>query len=107
MKVILLPRALSRLDEIFDWVKTTDCENTAVKVYNSILDELEILEKQPKVAALEMALVDLPKQFRSLIINRKYKAVYYIEEQKDTVFITTIWDCRKNPDNLTKEILLS
>ena len=45
MKVILLPRALSRLDEIFDWIKTTNSENAAVKIYNSILDELEILEK--------------------------------------------------------------
>ena len=107
MKVILLPKALSRLDEIFDWVKTTSSESAAAKVYNSILDELEILEKQPRIAALETALADLPKQFRSLIINRKYKAVYYIEEQKNTVFIATIWDCRQNPDNLTKEIFLS
>jgi len=104
MKVILLPKALSRLDEIFDWIKTTNNENTAIKVYNSILDELEILEKQPKIAAIEPALEDLPKQFRSLIINRKYKAVYYIEEPKDTIFVTTIWDCRKNPNKLIKEV---
>ena len=105
MKVILLPRALNRLDEIFDWIKTTNNENTAAKIYNSILDELEILEKQPKIAAIEPALEDLPKQFRSLIINRKYKAVYYIEEQNDTIFVTTIWDCRQNSNNLIKEVL--
>jgi plasmid stabilization system protein ParE len=104
MKVILLPKALSRLDEIFDWIKITNNENSAAKVYNSILDELEVLERQPKMAAIESILEDLPKQFRSLIVNRKYKAVYYIEEQKDTVFVATIWDCRQNPDNLTKEI---
>ena len=105
MKVILLPGALSKLDEIFDWVKTTNSENAAVKIYNSILDELEILEKQPRIAAIEPMLEDFPKQFRSLIINKKYKAVYYIEEQRNTVFVTTIWDCRQNLDNLTKEIL--
>ena len=53
MKVVLLPKALSRLDEIFDWVKTNNNENAAIKVYNSILDELEILEKQPQIAAIE------------------------------------------------------
>ena len=103
MKVILLPNALSRLDEIFDWIKATNNENSAVKVYNSILDELEILEKQPQIAAIEPLLEDLPKQFRSLIINKQYKAVYYIEEQNDTVFIATIWDCRSNPSDLQKE----
>ncbi|MDR0232131.1 MAG: type II toxin-antitoxin system RelE/ParE family toxin [Dysgonamonadaceae bacterium] len=104
MKVILLPKALSRLDEIFDWIKTTNNENAAVKVYNSILDELEILEKQPEIAAIEPTLEDLPQQFRSLVVNRKYKAVYYIEKQHDTVFVATIWDCRQNPVNLTKEL---
>ena len=103
MKVILLPNALKRLDEIFDWIKTTDNENTASKVYNSILDELEILEKQPYIATIELLLEDLPKQFRSLVINRKFKAVYYIEEQQNTVFVTTIWDCRRNPSDLQKE----
>jgi len=105
MKVILLPRALSRLDEIFEWIKTTNSENAAVKIYNSILDELEILEKQPKIAAIEPTLEDFPEQFRSLVINRKYKAVYYIDEERNKVFVATIWDCRQNLDNLTKEIL--
>jgi len=104
MKVVLLPKALSRLEEIFEWIKSTNSENSAVKVYNSILDELEVLEKHPKIAAIEPILEDLPKQFRSLIINRKYKAIYYIEEQNDTVFIATIWDCRQNTINLPKEI---
>jgi plasmid stabilization system protein ParE len=104
MKVVLLPKALSRLDEIFDWIKTTNSENSAAKVYNSILDELEILEKQPEIAAIEPILEGLPKQFRSLIVNRKYKAVYYIEKQSNTVFVATIWDCRQDPDNLTKEM---
>ena len=104
MKVILLPKALSRLDEIFEWVKETNSENAAVKVYNSILDELEILERQPKIAAIEPLLEDFPKQFRSLIINRRYKAVYYIDEEKDMIFVATIWDCRQNPVNLSKEV---
>jgi len=65
MKVILLPIALSRLDEIFEWIKTTNNENAAAKVYNSILDELEILEKQPKIAAVEPLLEGLPQQFHS------------------------------------------
>ena len=104
MKVILLPKALSRLDDIFDWVKETNSENAAVKVYNSILDELEILEKQPRIAAIEPLLEDFSKQFRSLIIKRRYKAIYYIDEEKDMIFVATIWDCRQNPNNLSKEI---
>ncbi len=103
MNVILLPNALRRLDEIFDWLKTTYSEDTATKTYNSMLDELEILEKFPKIASIEPILEDLPKQFRSLIINQKYKAIYYIEEQNDTVFVATIWNCRRNPADLQKE----
>jgi plasmid stabilization system protein ParE len=104
MRVILLPQALRRLDEIFDWVSTSNSKEAAARVYNAILDELEILERQPKIAAIETILADLPQQFRSLVINRKYKAVYYIEEAEETVFVATVWDCRRNPENMKLEI---
>ena len=34
MKVILLPRALEKLDEIFDWEAKINNENFAVKIHN-------------------------------------------------------------------------
>ena len=104
MQVILLPKALSRLDEIYNWLKLNVGENSAVKTYNAILDELGILEQHPKVAAVEPILEDLPKEFRSLIINKKFKAVYYIDEQRGMVFVATIWDCRQDTQRLRKEV---
>ena len=107
MKVVLLPKALSRLDEIFDWIKTTNNENAAARIYNLILDELEILESQPRIAPIEPSLEDFPMQFRSLVIKKKYKAIYYIEELINVVYVATIWDCRQNTEKLTEDIFYS
>ena len=52
MKVILLPKAIGRLDEIYDFIKVKN-ENVAINIFNSILDEIKILEDFPQVAAAE------------------------------------------------------
>ena len=44
---------------------------------------------------------------RALVINRKYKAVYYIDELIDVVFVATVWDCRQNTDKFTEDILIT
>ncbi len=54
----------------------------------------------PEMAAIEPLLLERQEQFRSLVVRKNYKVVYYI--QNTTVFITDIWNCRQDPDNLLK-----
>jgi plasmid stabilization system protein ParE len=106
MKVILLPNALKRLEEIYMFLQTFN-PNTAVRIYNNILDEIEILEKYPRISAIEPLLSNSGKEFRSLIIMKYYKIIYYVEDKDNTVYVATVWDSRQNPDNLETEILIA
>jgi len=104
MTVFILPKALQRLDEIYDYIRLFS-EKEAIRIYNSILDEIGILKLFPQMSPVEPFLADCGKIFRSLVVMKNYKAIYYIEEEENTVYVATIWDCRQNPENLGKEIV--
>jgi plasmid stabilization system protein ParE len=104
MDVILLPKALDRLEEIYSFIQSVS-EIAAIRIYNDMLDEIGKLKFFPRLAAAEPLLADCGKIFRSLIVMKHYKVVYYVEEAENTAYVATVWDCRQNPDNLGKEVM--
>ena len=74
----------------------------AVRLYNQLIDEAEVLLTFPKAGAQEQRLAHRPEAYRSLVANKRYKLVYTIEG-KDIV-VHAVWDCRQDPDSLIKKI---
>jgi plasmid stabilization system protein ParE len=103
MNITLLPRAIKRLNEIYNFIRKQSVI-AAAGVYNDILDEIDTLKHFPAMATIEPFLVDEGKRYRSLVVKKHYKVIYYIDEDADTVYVVTIWDCRQNPGMLKKEI---
>ena len=42
--------------------------------------------------------------YRSRHINKRYKLIYWYDEETDVVTIEDIWDTRRSPQNLTQRI---
>jgi plasmid stabilization system protein ParE len=105
MKTAMLPKAIKRLNEIYNYIRKRSVI-AAAGLYNDILDEIDILKRFPAVAAIEPLLAGEGKTYRSLVVRKHYKIIYYIDEMADTVYVVTIWDCRKNPKTLKEEILI-
>lgn len=100
MKVIVLPLAEADLDEIYAFYAEKSTV-AARKIYHSILDEMEMLEKFPSSAPVEPLLVKQSKIFRSHVVAKGlFKVVYYLESE--TIYVTHVWCCRQNPQNLQK-----
>lgn len=100
MKIIWSLEAVSDLDSIYGFYFEKS-PLAASNIYNTIVDEVEVLAQFPQIAAVEELLADLPHTFRSLVVLKKYKIVYRVE--KSRVIIDKVWDCRQNPDNLKIE----
>jgi len=94
-------KAENQLDEIFDFIKV-ESEISAVRIYNQILDEVEILAKFPNIAPVEPLLENEPITYRSLLVKRIYKVVYFVNDK--LIYIVAVFDCRQNPDKLKKYI---
>jgi len=100
MKIKFLIAAEEHLDDIYNHIAEKS-EQAAIKLYNDFLDEIEILQNFPQIAAVEPLLINEPQNFRALVVRHNYKVIYYIE--KDTIYIAAIWDCRQSPErNETK-----
>ena len=98
MKLFWFSDAAADLDEIYDYYVTLNPQ-AAVMIYNSILDEAEILLTHPRIAPKEPLLEDLPEEYRSLVVAKgKYKLVYYIEN--DCIYVVQVFAYRRNPDIL-------
>lgn len=103
-EIVFYSIAKRQLSEIHDFI-AYDSPSNAVKVYNNILDEIEILMSFPQIARQEESLKGLGVEFRSLVVLRRYKVVYFIEE--GTVYIFMVWDCRRNPEEFRQSVLKS
>ena len=77
-------------------------EAYAARLYNSLIDEADILAIQPKTGAAERLLAHIPGQYRSLLADRRHKLVYTIEG--DDIVIHAVWDCRQSPEHLTSKL---
>ena len=100
MTIRISKNAEEHLDNIFNFICSVN-ERAAIDTYNTILDEIDFLAKQPRMAAIELLLEEFPREYRSLVVMRKYRVVYFIEDE--IVHISAVWDCRRNPDTLVKE----
>lgn len=79
-------------------------ERTAISFYRQIRIQAELLASHPKLGILEPLLSDRKHQYRSLIVHKHHKLVYYIDEQKDTIYIADLWDMRREPSRLSNRL---
>jgi plasmid stabilization system protein ParE len=96
-----LPEAERHLHSVFDYYAIKS-ESVASNIFNDILDAIEGLKQFPEKAAKEPLLDGFVVVFRSLVVRKHYKIIYFINYDMETVFVVAIWDCRQNPNNMEK-----
>ena len=101
LKTFWTNQAIEQLEEIFEYYKLTANITTARKLTKQIVDRTIQLENFPESGSLENLLIDRSNKYRYLV-EGNYKIIYWIEEP--FVKIATIFDCRQNPINITKNI---
>ncbi|MDH6342245.1 plasmid stabilization system protein ParE [Parabacteroides sp. PFB2-12] len=98
MNIIWYDTAREDLDNIYEFYFPKGV-HIATRIYNLILDEIEILRTHPYMAAVEPYLKGREYIFRSLIIKDGiFKVVYFVDG--NNIVITRIWCCRANPRDL-------
>lgn len=62
------------------------------------------LERFPSMGHREPLLEELSPIYRTCIINKRFKIIYWYSEADDIVVIEDIWDTHRAPQNLRKRI---
>ena len=101
MRIVWTTQAQEDLEAIYQyWLPVN--EAYAVTLYNSLIDEADILASQPKAGALERGLEHIPGHYRSLLAGKHHKLIYTIAG--NDIVIHAVWNCRQDPDALNKKV---
>jgi plasmid stabilization system protein ParE len=101
MDVIWLPAAEEALDSIYRFYMEKSLQ-AARRIISDILNSTQRLIDYPEMAAIEQILKNHPIMFRSLVVRKTYKVVYYVEGNR--IYIADVWDCRQNPVSLRERM---
>ena len=96
--------AENRLKGIFDYYFSVAGNRVALKLVTRISKSADLLGLMPYMAPVEKDLTGMAFVYRSLVVNKIFKVVYFVDEQSECVVVATVWDCRQNPEELKNEI---
>ena len=94
--------AENKLEDIFNYYKTTANSQIARKLIHEIVSKTEGLEEHPRMGQKEGLLAGRSQDFRYLVC-KNYKIIYWINEQENRVDIANVFDCRQSPDKIIEE----
>jgi len=103
MKLIWDNKAMEEFQHVAGYIK----RSFGVKRKNVFLREVrhavEMLVVNPYMGALDPNLSDRSKSYRSILINRLNKMVYYVDD--DVLTIIAFWDCRRDDKTQTQHLI--
>ena len=102
MRVLWSYRAARSLHALEDYILRTFGETRRQQFMTEAEDITRKLADFPNMGKHDPLLAHRKKEYRSLVMTRKTKLVYYIEGQR--VIIANIWDSRREPKTVTKNM---
>jgi len=104
MEINWRPQAQEALYGIYRFYSVKN-QKAAERIINAILEAVDKLSIFPKMAPVEDMLSGLANEYRSMVVRRLFKVIYFINESTDEIVVVTIFDCRQNPSKLRRSIL--
>ena len=69
-----------------------------------VRQSVQMIIRHPNIGIIDPNFPDSPKAYRSLIVNGLSKMIYFIDEDKDTIYIVAFWDTRREPKKQAQQV---
>lgn len=102
MQVIWDRQALKQFDNMIEYGRKKFGEHMVRKFYQRIKSYEPLLTANPQLGIKEPLLENYPQMFRSIVVHKNCKIIYYVEG--DTLHIADLWDTRREPRALTESL---
>jgi len=99
IKVLWKPRAISHLKKQATWYAENMGISAANKFWDGLVAAGDLLAANPNLGKIEPILNDSEHCYRSLILHKDYKIIYFIDNERQ-IQIVSIWHCPKNTSTL-------
>ena len=95
MEIIWAEEAFRAWQDTIDYIVEEFGVRAAEKFYKKTEEWQDVLSSSPKAGKIEPLLNNRSRSYRSIVITRQNKLIYYIEDE--TIFIVDFWDTRREP----------
>ncbi len=102
MKVIWSLQAKENLQKTSNYIRKEFGKKSKQKFLDEVLHVAVLLESNPYLGQIEPLLDEAPVEYRSMVVNHINKLVYYNHD--NTIEIVVLWDTRREPKSLIKEL---
>ena len=102
MEIIWAEEAFRAWEKTMDYIIQEFGNRAAEKFHKKTEEWQDILCSSPLIGKKESLLKNRSRSYRSIVISKHNKLVYYIEGE--TIFIVDFWDTRREPLQQTKKI---
>jgi len=103
MKLIWEHIAKDQLKEVAGYVRKSFGLNREKQFQQEIRYATRMLLLNPYMGALDPLFSGRSIAYRSILVNRLNKMVYYVDNN-DIIHISAFWDCRREPIQQTKHL---
>lgn len=79
-------------------------ERAAVQFYQKVKIWTERLVNHPELGSPEPLLAGRKHLYRSLIVHEHHKLIYYVDERRQIIYISDLWDMHREPSRLSKRL---
>ena len=63
-----------------------------------------LLADNPYLGPVEPLLADRMQTYRSVVVAKLNKMVYYVEDDDKIIYVVAFWDCREEPATLARQV---
>jgi len=102
MKIIWQNQAIAQRFSISEYIKNEFGMPTARKFNSELIRCKTLIQQNPYIAPIEPLLSGMEKEYRSILINRLSKMIYFAEADK--IYIVALWDTRRCPDAMKDDV---
>ena len=95
MKVIVQKAAARQISRVYTYGEQHFGKRAAEKTHARIVEALHLLAANPRLGVEEPLLAGRKRQYRSLVVHKLFKLVYYVKD--NTLYIAALWDTRREP----------
>ena len=103
MRVVWYPEAAKRLHQVVSYIQTEYGSKNCTKFLKEAYRTERLLARNPYLGPVEPFLADAPVPYRSIVVNRLNKIVYWINE--DVIEIVDFWDTRREPNQQAQQTI--
>ena len=97
-------KAEKQFDDAIFYCQNVFGESSAKKFFHKVAQYIPRLSANPLIGKVEPLLADKPITYRSIVVHKHFKLIYYIDQPNAILYIADLWDTRREPSRLAGEI---